>query len=43
MVYVSHLADEARQIATSVVQIEAGRVRAIGGAELLAATSADAV
>jgi len=36
MVYVSHIAAELRQIATTVVQLEEGRVRAIGGLELLA-------
>ena len=36
MVYVSHIAAELRQIATTVVQIEEGRVRAVGGLELLA-------
>jgi molybdate transport system ATP-binding protein len=35
MVYVSHHADEVRRIATSVVRIDAGRVVAIGGPELL--------
>jgi molybdate transport system ATP-binding protein len=36
MVYVSHLADEVRRIATSVVRIEGGRAVASGGHELLA-------
>ena len=36
MVYVSHIAAELRQIATTVVQLEEGRVHAIGGLELLA-------
>ncbi|MGN6748908.1 MAG: molybdenum ABC transporter ATP-binding protein [Xanthobacteraceae bacterium] len=36
MVYVSHIAAELRQIATTVVQLEEGCVRAIGGLELLA-------
>jgi molybdate transport system ATP-binding protein len=36
MVYVSHIAAELRQIATAVVQLEDGRVRAVGGLELLA-------
>jgi molybdate transport system ATP-binding protein len=36
IVYVSHLADEVRRIATTVVRIEAGRVVACGGQELLA-------
>jgi molybdate transport system ATP-binding protein len=35
MVYVSHQADEVRRIASAVVRIEAGRVAAIGGHELL--------
>jgi len=35
MVYVSHIASELRQIATEVVRIEAGRVTAVGGLELL--------
>jgi molybdate transport system ATP-binding protein len=35
IVYVSHLADEVRRIAAAVVRIEAGRVAAVGGAELL--------
>jgi molybdate transport system ATP-binding protein len=37
MVYVSHNAAELRRIATSVVRLEAGRVKAVGGRELLAA------
>jgi molybdate transport system ATP-binding protein len=37
MLYVSHLADEVRAIATQVVRIEDGRVVAQGGLELLAA------
>jgi len=36
MVYVSHHADEVRRIANSVVRLEAGRVTAVGGLELLA-------
>lgn len=36
MVYVSHIAAELRQIATTVVRLEEGRVQAIGGLELLA-------
>ena len=36
MVYVSHIAAELRQIATTVVRLEEGRVRAVGGLELLA-------
>ena len=35
MVYVSHIADELRQIATKVVRLDAGRVIAIGGLGLL--------
>ena len=35
MVYVSHQTDEVRRIATSVVRIEAGRVAAVGGLDLL--------
>jgi molybdate transport system ATP-binding protein len=36
MVYVSHIAAELRQIATTVVRLEEGHVRAVGGLELLA-------
>jgi len=36
MVYVSHIAAEVRQIATSVVRLDDGRVAATGGLELLA-------
>ena len=36
IVYVSHYADEVRRIATSVVRIEAGRIVATGGHELVA-------
>jgi molybdate transport system ATP-binding protein len=43
MVYVSHQADELRRIATSVVRLDAGRVAAAGGKELLDAVDADAV
>ena len=43
MVYVSHHAGELRRIATSVVRIEAGRVAAVGGKELLEEVDADAV
>ena len=35
MVYVSHTAAELRLIATNVVRLEAGRVTAVGGLELL--------
>ena len=38
MLYVSHLADEVRHIATRVVRIEDGRILAQGGLELLAAS-----
>jgi molybdate transport system ATP-binding protein len=41
MVYVSHHAAELRRIATSVVRLEAGRVAAVGGHELLDAADAD--
>ena len=43
MVYVSHHAGELRRLATSVVRIEAGRVVAVGGKELLDEADADAV
>jgi molybdate transport system ATP-binding protein len=43
MVYVSHHAGELRRIATSVVRLDAGRVAAVGGKELLDAADADAV
>jgi ABC-type molybdate transport system ATPase subunit len=35
MVYVSHNADELRQIANHVVRLDAGRVVVAGGVELL--------
>jgi molybdate transport system ATP-binding protein len=35
MVYVSHQPDEARRLATAVVRIEDGAVKAVGGPELL--------
>jgi molybdate transport system ATP-binding protein len=41
MVYVSHQAEELRRIATSVVRLEAGRVAAVGGRDLLDTTDAD--
>jgi molybdate transport system ATP-binding protein len=41
MVYVSHTAAEVRRIATTVVRIDAGRVTASGGLELLDKTEAD--
>jgi molybdate transport system ATP-binding protein len=37
MLYVSHLADEVRRIATQVLRIEDGQIVAQGGLELLAA------
>ena len=43
MVYVSHHAGELRRLATSVVRLDAGRVAAVGGKELLDAADADAV
>jgi molybdate transport system ATP-binding protein len=43
MIYVSHYPGELRRIATSVVRIEAGRVTATGGHELLEAAEADAL
>jgi len=43
MVYVSHQAAELRRIATSVVRLDAGRVAAVGGNELLNEADADAV
>jgi molybdate transport system ATP-binding protein len=43
MVYVSHHAGELRRIATNVVRLDAGRVTAVGGKELLAEADADAV
>jgi molybdate transport system ATP-binding protein len=41
IVYVSHTAAEVRRIATSVVRLDAGRVVASGGLELLAEADAD--
>jgi molybdate transport system ATP-binding protein len=38
MIYVTHQAEDARRLATTVVRIEAGRVAAIGGVELLTTT-----
>jgi len=43
MVYVSHHAVELRRMATAVVRLDAGRVEAIGGSELLDRADADAV
>jgi molybdate transport system ATP-binding protein len=37
MIYVTHHAEDARRLATAVVCVEAGRVAAVGGLELLAA------
>ena len=42
MIYVSHYAAEVQRIATTVVRIEDGRVRGVGGAELLDTADADA-
>ena len=43
MVYVSHTAAEVRRIATRVVQLDAGRVVAAGGLELLDGADLDAI
>jgi molybdate transport system ATP-binding protein len=43
MIYVSHHAADVRRIARSVVRIEAGQVKAIGGLELLDTPDADAI
>ena len=43
MVYVSHTAAEVRRIATDVVRLDAGRVTASGGLELLDETDGDAL
>jgi molybdate transport system ATP-binding protein len=43
MVYVSHIAVELRAIASTVVRIDAGRVIATGGLELLDTTDLDAL
>jgi molybdate transport system ATP-binding protein len=43
MVYVSHHAGELHRIATTVVRIDAGRVVAVGGKELLTVADADAL
>jgi molybdate transport system ATP-binding protein len=43
MVYVSHQAAELRRMATSVVRLDAGRIDAVGGSELLDRVDADAV
>jgi len=41
MIYVSHHAPEVKRIATSVVLLEAGRVAATGGIEVLDAATAE--
>jgi molybdate transport system ATP-binding protein len=41
MIYVTHQADDARRLASTVVRIEAGRVAAVGGPELLDGAPAD--
>jgi molybdate transport system ATP-binding protein len=43
MVYVSHHSGELRRLANTVVRLDAGRVAAVGGKELLDAVDADAV
>src|SRR5579864_425361 len=43
MVYVSHTAAELRRIATTVIRLDAGRVLASGGIELLDETESDAI
>jgi len=43
MVYVSHTAAELRRIATNVVRLDAGRVTAAGGVELLDEADGDAL
>jgi len=43
IVYVSHTRAEVRRIATTVVRLDAGRVVATGGLELLKETDADAL
>jgi molybdate transport system ATP-binding protein len=43
MVYVSHHAGELQRIATNVVRLDAGRVTAVGGKELLATADLDAL
>ncbi len=43
MVYVSHNASELSRLATSVVRLEAGRVAAVGGPELLDVADLDAM
>jgi molybdate transport system ATP-binding protein len=41
MIYVSHQADDARRLATTVVRMEAGRIAAVGGVNLLDGAPAD--
>jgi molybdate transport system ATP-binding protein len=43
IVYVSHVPAELRRIATTVVRLDAGRVAAVGGLELLDGADADAL
>ena len=43
MIYVTHQAEDARRLATAVVRLEAGRVAAVGGLELLDRAPADLV
>jgi molybdate transport system ATP-binding protein len=43
MIYVSHHAGELRRIASNVVRLDAGRVTAVGGKELLDQADTDAV
>ena len=43
MIYVSHQPSEVRQIATTVVRIDDGRVTGVGGTELLETADADAL
>jgi ABC-type molybdate transport system ATPase subunit len=43
MVYVSHQAAEVRRIATNVVRLDAGQVRAAGGLEVLDQADVDAL
>ncbi|HEV3185752.1 MAG TPA: ATP-binding cassette domain-containing protein, partial [Xanthobacteraceae bacterium] len=41
MIYVTHQAEDARRLATTVVRVEAGRIAAIGGLDLLDGVPAD--
>jgi molybdate transport system ATP-binding protein len=43
MIYVSHHAAEVKRIATTVVRIDAGRVAAVGGPEVIDTADADAL